>query len=207
MADHADERFLVAFLDEHHVVESWVCPWRLTRMGAELEEHARLKTQFCGNVESLLSPCGRFWKSRVVWCGDQSPNKLYDLCSHEYELAEWRSQVGTYGTICTYLCNHSKKEVVDKVRLQNRYIEQSFADQPHPLPILTLDAGQLLALAEPQKSWLPWPFSKKPTPIEYVGSWARDSISVEREYPSGFTDITEQFLKELHTIQLKTTQS
>jgi hypothetical protein len=207
MMHESEERFLVAFLDEHHIVESWVCPWRLTRIGVELEEHGNLKNSFCGNIESLVSPCGRYWKSRVVWCGDQSPNKVYDLCTHDYELAEWRSQVGTYGTLCNFVCNHTKKEIVDKSYLHTKYIEQGYSEQPHPLPLLTLDAGLLNILADSKKSWLPWPFSKKPKMIEYVGSWARDSISVEREYPSGYTDITQQLLKEIHRFQPKTNES
>jgi hypothetical protein len=213
MPHEQEERFNTVFLDENNTVLGWACPWKMCKEGMELLEHTTTTSSFCANIASLISPCGQFWKARIVWCGENatpirgSRETLYKRVSWEHELQELRVPVGGFGTRCPYLVNHTKKEVLNLHEILKTYTKESFDETLHPLPLLTMESGTLNDLVRSKTSCLPWPFLPNRPELTLLGSWARNSVSVERECPSGFTDKTNVFLSAMRTLNTQSAQS
>jgi hypothetical protein len=138
--------------------------------GLKLMEHAYLDSAFVNTFESLLSPGGAYYKSRVVWAGDYADKEnggdmnLHELCDETTIIRPEVESAAKY----RYIVNHTKKQYVDKSRLHSL----------HPLPLLTAEGngrgGGDLYDAPP-----------------IVGSWSRDVISVEETaiHLRGFTQV------------------
>jgi hypothetical protein len=130
--------------------------------GVKLMEHSHVKGSFVNTFEFSLSPEGAYYKSRVVWAGDyadKEPGQETNL--HEQCNANESSLIRPdpkYAHKYRYIVNHTKKQYVDKLRYPKQTI--------HPLPLLTAEGngrgGGDIYNAPP-----------------FVGSWARDIISVE----------------------------
>ena len=126
--------------------------------GAKLMEHAYLDSCFVNAFETLLSPGGAYYKSRVVWAGDYADKEngqeknLHELCDDAKLIRPDVESAAKY----RFIVNHTKKQYVDKSRLNSL----------HPLPLLVAEGngrgGGDIYDAPP-----------------IVGSWSRDVISVE----------------------------
>ena len=138
--------------------------------GVKLMEHAYLNSAFVNAFESLLSPGGAYYKSRVIWAGDYADKEngqeknLHELCDDTKLIRPDVESAAKY----RFIVNHTKKQYVDKSRLNSL----------HPLPLLTAEGngrgGGDLYDAPP-----------------IVGSWSRDVISVEETaiHLRGFTQV------------------
>jgi len=132
--------------------------------GVKLMEHSYIDNSFVNTFEFSLSPEGALYKSRVVWAGDYADNEpgqeinLHQRCNDDQTklIAPAKKDASKY----RYLVNHTKREYVDKTK----------TGSIHPLPIMTVEGngrggGDL---------------DDAPS---FVGSWARDVISVEEAVP------------------------
>ena len=132
--------------------------------GVKLMEHSYIDNSFVNTFEFSLSPEGEFYKSRVVWAGDYADKEsgqeknLHELCTDAEKkmVAPVEKDASKY----RYLVNHTKGQYIDKTKTGNL----------HPLPIMTVEGngrgGGDLGDAP-----------------SFVGSWARDVISVEQAVP------------------------
>jgi hypothetical protein len=132
--------------------------------GVKLMEHSYIDNAFVNTFEFSLSPEGALYKSRVVWAGDYADNEpgqeknLHDLCNDDEKklITPAEKNASKY----RYLVNHTKKQYVDKTKTGNL----------HPLPLMTAEGngrggGDIYDAPS------------------FVGSWARDVISVEEAVP------------------------
>ncbi len=154
------------------IIRGWLCSW-MFQEGSKLMEHSYLNGQLVNTVEWLLRRGGQFYMTRIVWAGDYADeervynmdtdseinNTLYSVCAEDAVLhipGISEKNVKEYH----YIVNHTKKMYVDK---------RCCGDQDiHPLPLLTCEGngrggGDYHGSCE-----------------EYVGTWARDIISVEK---------------------------
>ena len=158
-------QFKVVFLSEHGDLRSFVITWAY-QCGEKLREHWSIDSPLVRAIEFLLSPQGIFYKSRLVWAGDDALPELEgvnfyhigDMYVNQYkryyqrlpaDLPEYR-----------YIVNHTKRRYVDKLD-----------SGIHPLPLLTYESET----------------------IEYDGqgkdlcsTWARDIISMENFVPEHY---------------------
>jgi hypothetical protein len=136
--------------------------------GVKLMEHSYLDSDFVNTVEFLLSPEGPYYKSRVVWAGDYADKEpgqdknLHELCDDAKLIRPHVETAAKY----RFLVNHTK----------NRYFDKSKMQSLHPLPLMTVEGngrggGDLYEA----------PY--------FVGSWARDVISVEERAPEGVEEV------------------
>lgn len=162
-------------LDENGKVRVWMSAHNYQN-GLKLMEHSFMKNNFVCTFEFGLSPEGPYHKSRVVWAGDYADDEpdsknLYNLCNEYQCIYPKEKETTKY----RYIVNHSQKVFVDKSKVPTR---NSWT--LHPLPLLTCEGNGRgggdyrgsRSLQEP-----------------LVGSWARNSISVEEEAPQGYTEI------------------
>lgn len=156
--------YFAVILDDEWDIVAWMNACAYDE-GLKLMEHAYLTSAFVNAVEFSLSPEGAYYKSRVVWAGDYADDEqryykknLHALCNDD-ETKLIRPDVRS-ATKYRYIVNHTKRQYVDKRKAHNF----------HPLPLLTAEGngrgGGDLQDAPP-----------------FVGSWARDVISVEEELP------------------------
>lgn len=142
--------------------------------GAKLTEHSYINNGFVNTFEYQLTPEGMFYKSRVVWAGDYADVEK-DQDKNLYHLTQTYENKGYLGSVkdtkeYKYIINHTKKEYVNK--------ENS---RMHPLPLLTAEGngrggGDYRGKNE-----------------EFIGKWARDVISVEKEKPEEYTELVYEF--------------
>ena len=156
--------YLTVMLDDEGNIVAWMNAFGYNE-GVKLMEHSYIKSKFVNTVEFSLSPEGEYYKSRVVWAGDYADDEqryykknLYALCNDD-ESKLIRPEPRS-ATKYRYIVNHTKKQYVDKTKVH----------EIHPLPLLTAEGngrgGGDLQDAPP-----------------FVGSWARDVISVEEALP------------------------
>jgi hypothetical protein len=149
----------------------WMSPQDYNN-GLKLMEHSFIGNNFVSTFEYGLSPEGPYHKSRVVWAGDyaapepaeeeQSEKKnLNDMCNDFNMIKPAEKDTTKY----RYIVNHTKKLFVDKSKAPDYYVRKI-----HPLPILTAE-GNCCAGGDYRGG------------SEFVGSWARDVISVEEVAP------------------------
>lgn len=153
-----------AILDESNEVLGWVYSHNYDS-GLKLMEHSWLKNKFVQSFESLISPTGKLYKSRVVWAGDyadeeQDGTNIYARCGSVNELNP-KGEPAYY----RYIVNHTKKQYVDK-----ETVPSNDGWVIHPLPLLTCEGngrggGDYRVNEEVEE--------------QLIGSWARDVISVE----------------------------
>ena len=156
--------YFAVILDDEEDIVAWMNAYGYNE-GVKLMEHSYIKSVFVNAVEFSLSPEGDYYKSRVVWAGDYADDEqryykknLHALCNDD-ESKLIRPEPRS-ATKYRYIVNHTKKQYVDKSKVHNF----------HPLPLLTAEGngrggGDLYDAPA------------------FVGSWARDVISVEEELP------------------------
>ena len=148
--------------------------------GAKLTEHSYIGNQYMTAVESLLSPEGMFYKSRVVWAGDYADPEpelgatLHDLALEEFNFGKASCVAKKDMEPYRYIVNHTKKLYVDKNLEHNDF-------GYHPLSLLTAEGNGRGG------------GDYKGQNADLVGQWARDVLSVEREFPEGYTELECDF--------------
>ena len=161
--------------------------------GLKLMEHSYIGNSFVGAVENLLMPNGNWHKTRIVWAGDYADpeirpdgtvmtreedghvyeQNLYGLFNEENNTLIKPTKTNVPKKF-KYICNHSKKEYVLVDRSDDGRLIV------HPLPLLTCEGnGNGGGDYYGDES--------------FVGSWARDVISVEEKKPEGFKRIKPEF--------------
>lgn len=174
--------------EKKEFVRMWADSWSYTN-GSKLMEHSYVGNKFVSAIEFALSPKGHFWKSRLVWAGDyadpeptsdsdsdaefDSDKNLYRICMDGVEEDKRMIIQDRLGEEYKYIVNHTKKEYVRKGESGQLVI--------HPLPLLTAEGngrggGDFRGRGE-----------------NYVGLWARDVISVERDVPAGYDEVHFEF--------------
>lgn len=156
-------------IDTHEIIRVFMEPW----FGIKLLEHSYINNNFVNAVEFLLSPEGIFYKSRIVWAGDYADLEDGLDTNLNNMTLKFKSKEFIPSTIISheyiYIINHTKKLYVNK----NKY--QLY----HPLPLLVAEGngrGGGDYYEDKDK--------------HYIGMWARDVISVEKDVPDNFTEIT-----------------
>ena len=167
-------------LDESgKIIRTWVNPHNYGN-GYKLMEHSYIGNQFVSVVESLLCPDGMFYKCRIVWAGDyadeEDDGKNLYTTSLDSESKESVGLAKVDMSAYRYIVNHTKKLYVDK--------NLEFEDNIHPLPLLTAEGngrggGDYRGGCD-----------------DLVGTWSRDVISLEKELPDGFTELTCPFTED-----------
>lgn len=145
--------------------------------GAKLMEHSYFDNYFVTNFEYQLTPEGMFYRSRVVWAGDYADREACSILFDEHNLYHLCQDNSTHmplphhdtSSYC-YLINHTKKLYVDKEK-----------EEFHPLPLLTCEGngrgyGDYYGANE-----------------SLCGTWARDTLSSEKEKPEGYEELVCEF--------------
>jgi len=163
-------------------IRLWLSPFTFGN-GSKLTEHCWVDSLFVQAVENLLSPDGMFYKSRLVWAGDYADNELdmnenlYHLALEEDDVSSSDPALGRWGafqpqrvsarstSIFPYIVNHDKKLYIKK------------EGGMHPLPLLTVEGngrggGDYRGSNE-----------------TLCGTWARDTISIEKTPPADYQEI------------------
>lgn len=165
--------------------------------GAKLMEHSYVGNSFLGVVEKLLSPGQPWHKTRLVWAGDYMDEGLFvEPFGVKGELRSFFPETNTtlyqfadnyfksldaelsFDDDLRYIVNHTKQQYCDKL---NTSTDQSYPI--HPISLLT-SSGNGRGGGD---------FSD--TSNTYVGSWAADVISMEKEIPANFTEIVPNFVE------------
>lgn len=171
-------------------IRLWLSPSTF-RNGQKLMEHCWMGNPFVQAVENLLSPDSMFYKSRIVWAGDYADKEVEcnenlhkmalgddeeedDTSSCDPSLGRWCAfkpqHVASRSTSAfPFIVNHDKKLYVEKKGRIN------------PLPILTAEGngrggGDYRGSNE-----------------TLCGTWARDTISVEKTPPTDYQDLNVTF--------------
>ena len=170
--------YIAVILDESgKIIRTWVNPHNYGN-GYKLMEHSYIRNNFVSVVESLLSPEGMFYKSRLVWAGDYADEE--DGAGNLYSMAmllEGREcLIPTEDIVAYRYIDHTKKLYVDK--------NLEFADNIYPLSLLTAEGNGRGG------------GDYKGTCMDLIGTWARDVISLEEELPDGFTELECQFTEK-----------
>lgn len=158
------------------------------KSGSKLMEHSWMKNKLVIAVEFLLTKKGNWYKNKIVWAGDymdyglfledgNDDENLFERTRKEFKKINPLRVSSANNT--RYLVNHTKKQYVDKKKVQDIN-----GWQIHPLPILTSSGngnggGDYRPNNEEEQS--------------YVGSWAGDVISVERSIPECYQEIIPNF--------------
>ena len=153
--------------------------------GAKLMEHSYIGNQFMEAVETLLIPGGRWYKGRIVWAGDYADPEpdygeettIYSLVSHLEEGTNKMQKPQIHPDLETFrfIVNHTKKEYCSKRNLgeTDRLI--------HSLSLITAEGNGRGG------------GDYSGYDLFYVGTWARDSISIEKEVPEGYVYVMFNF--------------
>jgi len=155
--------YYAVILDAHGNIVAWMSAFPYDS-GIKLMEHSYIDNAFVNTFEFSLSPEGPLYKSRVVWAGDYADNEpgqeknLHDLCNDDEKklITPAEKNASKY----RYLVNHTKRQYVDKTKAGNL----------HPLPLMTAE-GNGRGGGDMHDA------------PSFVGSWARDVISVEEAIP------------------------
>jgi len=150
--------------------KAFFSPWSYDN-GAKLMEHSWQKNRFVKVVEAFLKENPQ----RVVWAGDYAEKEdggdknLYDLV-RELEEAKGKPILSAK---FIFVVNHSKKQFIDKTK----GLKDADGWKIHPLPLMTCEGngqggGDFYG----------------DSPL--VGDWARDLISIEKEVPADFKEVT-----------------
>lgn len=165
----------VILAENKKTVENWVEAYDFFN-GAKLMGHSWLPNDFARSFESLILNNPK----RVVWAGDYA-----DVCggrkTNVYDRATDVTKVKPVIKVnlreSRFIINHTKKEFVDKQAVPNKD-----GWRIHPLPLLTCE-GNGRGGGDYNSS----------NGEEYVGTWARDVISVASKKPKGYKEIKPNF--------------
>jgi hypothetical protein len=195
-----------AILDTNN--KSKVVAWAYShdyKSGLKLMEHSWIGNNFVERIEKEIFANPK----RIVWAGDYAEpdvnedgkfihvhvengkehgQNIYNLCTDDLKLP-LKNPHRIARTKFIYLVNHDKKEFVNistkKLPVSDIYTDgngKKHYYRVHPLPLLTSEGnggggGDY--------------FSSNGK--EYIGTWARDLISLESVVPEGFTEIKPNF--------------
>ena len=145
--------------------------------GLKLMEHSYIGNNFVNTVESLLAPGGEWYKNRLVWAGDyadeeENGDNLWTQVGDDPIEPEDMEKVESG----RYIVNHTEREFVDKDIVP----KDSEGWKVHPLPLLTCE-GNGRGGGDYRRN------------NRYIGDWARDEISIEKEEPKDFDEIIPHF--------------
>ena len=167
----------------------WVSPYDYDN-GAKLMEHSYIGNSFVEAVEFLLiddgeGNKGRWSGNKIVWAGDYAnaeplgANNLYSLAEEKDKL---KMLIEAVPENYHYLVNWDKKQFVDKTKCNPiNGVWNIKGLKIHPLPLLTADGNGRGGGDYNGEG------------IDYVGTWARDRISLMKEIPEDFTEIRPNF--------------
>jgi hypothetical protein len=145
--------------------------------GLKLMEHSYIGNEFVSAFESLIKNNPQ----RVIWGGDYADHckglksNTYDRCTDNNKVLP-TDRPNTRET--RYVVNHSKREFVDKFKVKE--IKDWKGAKIHPLPLLTSNGNGMGGGDFRGEN-------------KYIGTWARDIISVESRKPKGYTEIVPNF--------------
>lgn len=160
--------------------------------GAKLMEHSYIGNSFVEAVEFLLvddgeGNKGRWSGNRIVWAGDYanaeplSGNNLYSLAEEKDKL---KMLIEAVPPNYHYLVNWDKKEFVNKTKCNPMTANWNTNNMKiHPLPLLTADGNGRGG----------GDYHGNTHSMNYVGTWAKDRISLMKEIPEDFTEIIPNF--------------
>jgi len=163
----------------------------ISPFGAKIMEHSWIGNSYMKEVERLLSPGGRWHKTRLVWAGDYADNGLFvpegyeegTLYSYVYDNYTSPSDSGGDGPDIRYIVNHSKNVYIDMEEVPSLpNVDSSW--KIHPLSILT-SSGNGRGGGD-----------YKDDDDTNVGSWAGDVISTEFVEPIDMEKYTEFFTED-----------
>jgi hypothetical protein len=154
----------------------WIRVWMVPGLGIKLMEHSYMSNESVGAFEWELTPEGRHYMSRVVWCGDYADaepglgKNLHLICNEREDLL--LRYTANSAREYPFLVNHTKRQFVDKRKVPKGHDGL----QIHPLPLLTCEGNGRGGGDFHGESPL-------------IGSWARDIISAEKTAPADFTEL------------------
>lgn len=169
----------VILADNKKTVKSFMYSHRYGN-GLKLMEHSYIGNDFVGTFETQLIANPQ----RVCWAGDYADeckgrkSNLFDRCKEKLEVQPPLSIPNEEEL--RFVVNHSKKEFVDKMKVKKI---PNWGAKIHPLPLLTCEGNGRGGGDFRGEN-------------DYVGSWARDVISVETTAPEGFTEIFPNFKED-----------
>jgi hypothetical protein len=165
----------VVLKDNKKTVEKFVTSWSYGN-GSKLMEHSWIKNPFVKSFESLIHNNPK----RVVWAGDYADEckglktNVYDRCNDKLEVKPNELNISD----SRFVINHSKKMFVDK-----RKVLDNDGWQIHPLPLLTCEGNGRGGGDFRGES-------------DFVGSWARDLISVSKDLPNGYKELVFDLIED-----------
>ena len=161
--------------------------------GPKLMEHSYLGNDFVSAFETLIAHKPK----RVVWAGDYADREAYEKVSDiKGSIVDFGKESNCYDrcidslktkpktkdmTGYDFIVNHDKKLYVMKSKCPKMKAEWADGMQIHSLPLLVSE-GNGRGGGE-----------YKGSSINLVGTWARDLISVEKQVPTGFTELIPNF--------------
>lgn len=180
-----------SFVYSHHITSRWkTADGRMVTsgQGLKLMEHSYLKNKMMLCVEALLVEGGEWNKTPIVWAGDYSDAvrgelTYYDMCNRTDEGEHIAKELipkpltAKQAKEFRFIVNHTKKEFVDKTK-----VPSNDGWQIHPLSLLT-SSGNGRGGGDFRGE------------NEFVGTWATDVISVEKEIPADFKEIVPNFIE------------
>ena len=185
----SDKQNVKSYVYSHHITSRWKAhDGRMvtTGQGLKLMEHSYLKNKMMLCVEALLIEGGEWHKTPIVWSGDYSDPvrgelTYSDMCDSTDEGEHVSRELipkpltAKQAKEFQFIVNHTKKEFVDKKK-----VPSNDGWQIHPLSLLT-SSGNGRGGGDFRGD------------NDFVGTWAADVISVEKEIPADFKEIVPNF--------------
>jgi hypothetical protein len=188
----SDKQNVKSYVYSHHITsryKGYDGKMHTSGQGLKLMEHSYLKNKMMLCVEALLIEGGEWHKTPIVWAGDYSDHvrnemNYYDMCDSTDEGEHVARELipkpltAKQQKEFQFIVNHTKKEFVDKKKVPN-------VDgwQIHPLSLLT-SSGNGRGGGDFRGD------------NDFVGTWAADVISVEKEIPADFKEIVPNFKED-----------
>ena len=188
----SDKQNVKSYVYSHNIKSRWKGydgKMHISGEGLKLMEHSYLKNKMMLCVEALLIEGGEWHKTPIVWAGDSSDpvrNEMSysDMCDSTDEGEHVARELipkpltAKQANEFKFIVNHTKKEFVDKKKVK------SFGGYKiHPLSLLTsLGNGRGGGDFRGEN--------------EFVGTWATDVISIEKEIPTDFKEIVPNFKED-----------
>ena len=188
----SNKKSVKSFVYSHDIKSRWKRydgKFVTTGQGMKLMEHSWLKNKMMLCVERLLTPGGEWHKTPIVWAGDYADpvvenSNYFDLCNngidgeHVTQKLIPKPLTAKEAKEFRFIVNHTKKEFVDKLS-----VPSVDGWQIHPLSLLTSQGnGRGGGDFRDEKN-------------KFVGKWATNIISVEKEAPQGYKEIKPNFVE------------
>jgi len=146
--------------------------------GLKLMEHSWIENDFVEVVENLLAPEGKWHRCRLVWAGDYADPET-DTEENLFTLSTKKPSPIPKKSKYRYIVNHTKRLYIDKKALK----EEEKGWTIHPLPLLTSEGNG--------RGGGDYRGTNK-----NIGTWARDSISMELEPPKDYKEMAIIFTEK-----------